>query len=56
MYPYIANYIATYILYSYVIGFWKIEQIVTLGLFHFTGPANGYTCTLHIYSAITRLG
>ena len=36
-------------------GFWKINQIVTLGLFHFIGPANGYTCTPHIHSAITRL-
>ena len=40
--------------YVYVTGFWKIEQSVTLGLFHFIGPANGYTCTLHIHSAITR--
>ena len=39
----------------YVTGFWKTDQIVTLGLFHFIGPANGYTCTLHIHSAITRL-
>ena len=37
-------------------GFWKADQIVTLGLFHFIGPANGYTCTLHIHNAITRLG
>ena len=37
-------------------GFWKTERIVTLGLFHFIDPANGYTCTLHIHSAITRLG
>ena len=37
-------------------GFWKTDWIVTLGLFHFIGPANGYTCTLHIYSAIIRLG
>ena len=36
-------------------GFWKTDRIVTLGLFHFIGPANGYTCT-HIHSAITRLG
>ena len=41
----------------YVTGFWKIDQIVTLaiGLSHFIGTANGYTCTLHIHSAITRL-
>ena len=41
---------------SYVTGFWKTDWIVTLGLFHFIGPANGYTCTLQIHSAITRLG
>ena len=39
----------------YVTGFWKTNQIVTLGLF-FIGPANGHTRTLHIHSAITRLG
>ena len=33
----------------------KTDQIVTLGLFHFIGSANGYTHTLHIHSAITRL-
>ena len=42
--------------YIYVNGFWIINQIITLGLFHFIGPANGYTCTLHIHSAINRLG
>ena len=36
-------------------GFWKTTQIVTLSLFHFIGPTNGYTCTLHIHSAIARL-
>ena len=41
---------------AYVTGFWKTDQIITLGLFHFIGPANGYTCTLHIYRAVTRLG
>ena len=42
----------------FVTGFWKTDRIVTLGLFHFIGPANGYTgtCTLHIHSAITGLG
>ena len=40
----------------YVTGFWKTDWIATLGLFHYIGPANGYTCTLHIQSAITRLG
>ena len=33
----------------------KTDQIVTLGLFHFIGPANSYTHTLPIHSAITRL-
>ena len=42
--------------YIYVTGFWKTNWIVTLGLFHFIGPADGYTCTLHIHSVITRLG
>ena len=36
----------------YVTGFWKTDRIVTLGL----SPANGYTCTLHIHTAITGLG
>ena len=39
-----------------VTGFWKTDRILTLGLFHFTGTANGYTCTLHIHSANTSLG
>ena len=43
-------------LYSYVTGFWKTNRIVTLGLFHFIGLADGYSCTLHIHSAIARLG
>ena len=42
--------------YSYVTGFWKTDQIVTQDPFHFIGPANSYTCTLHIHSAIGRLG
>ena len=41
---------------TYLTGFWKTDRIVTLGLFHFIGPANGYTCTLHIHSTIIRLG
>ena len=32
----------------YVTGFWKTDRNVTLGLFHFIGPANAYTHTLHI--------
>ena len=39
----------------FVTGCWKTYQIVTLGLFHFIGPSNGYTCTLHMHNAITRL-
>ena len=30
-------------------GFWKTDQNVTLGLFHFIGPANSHTHTLHLY-------
>ena len=41
---------------AFVAGFRKTDRIVTLGLFRFIGPANGYTCTLHILSAIIRLG
>ena len=41
---------------NYVTGFWKTEQIAKLGLFYYIGPANGYTHTLPIYSAIARLG
>ena len=40
----------------FVTGFWKTHQNVTLGLFHFIGPANAYTHTLHILTAIIRLG
>ena len=39
-----------------VTGFWKTDQSVTLGLFHFTGQTNGYTRTLHIHSVSIRLG
>ena len=42
--------------FPYVTGFWKTDRNVTLGLFHFIGPANGYTHTLHIHTAIIRLG
>ena len=38
-----------------VTGFWKTDRNVTLGLFHFIGPANAYTHTLHIRTAIIRL-
>ena len=30
--------------------------LVTLDLFYFFGPVNGYTHTLHIHTAIVRLG
>ena len=51
MYIYVCMYI-----YIYVTGFWKTDRNVTLGLFHFIGPANAYTHTLHIRTAIIRLG
>ena len=35
---------------AYVSGFWKSDQIVTLGLFHFIGPASGYTYTLYMHT------
>ena len=41
--------------YKHVTGFWETNQVVTLGLFHFIGPANSYTHILPIHSAITRL-
>ena len=37
-------------------GFWKTDRNVTLGLFHFIGPANAYTHTMHIRTAIIQLG
>ena len=33
-----------------MIGFWITNQIVTLDLFHFIGPANTYTCTLYPFT------
>ena len=30
---------------KYVTGFWKTDQNVSLGLFHFIAPANSYTPT-----------
>ena len=47
----ICNYMYVYMymklcMYVYVAGFWKNEQIVTLGLFHFIGPDNSCTNTL----------
>ena len=42
--------------YSYLTGFLKDDWIFTVSLFLFIGPANGYTCTLHIHNAISGLG
>ena len=39
----------------YVTGFWKTDQIVTLGQFHFIGQTNGHTRTLCIHSVSIRL-
>ena len=44
----------TVFLKVYVTRFQKTNQIVTQDLFHFIDPANGYTCTLSVHSAITR--
>ena len=33
-------------------GYWKTDRIVTLGLFHFIGPADGYTHTLPMHCCI----
>ena len=49
-------FLLTIIIPLFVTGFWKTDRIVTLGLFHFIGPANGHSHTLHIHSAITRHG
>ena len=40
----------------YVTGFWKTDQIVTLGQFHFIDQTNGHTRTLRIHSVSIRLG
>ena len=37
-------------------GFWKTDQNVTLGLFHFIGQTNDYIRTLHIHSVSITLG
>ena len=49
----IAIHVNAHYIYIYATGFWKTNQIVTLGLFHFISPANGCTQTLFIHSAIT---
>ena len=36
--------------YIYVTGFWRTNQNVTLGLFHFIDPANSYTHALRTHS------
>ena len=56
LHTYLYRHYYSYTQTTYVTRFWKTDWIVTLGLFHFIGPADGYTCTLHIHSAITRLG
>ena len=38
-----------------VTGFWKTDQNVTLGLFHFIGQTNGYTRILHITVSVSGL-
>ena len=45
----------SYLRPSFVTGFWKTDQLVTLGLLRFIGPANCYTQTLPIHSAFTTL-
>ena len=35
--------------------FWKTNQNVTLGLFHFIAPANSHTYTLPVYCCIIKL-
>ena len=62
VYMTVCNLIAPFVIDCYikiccihVNGYWKTNQIVTLGLCHFIGPANNYTHTLPIHSAITRL-
>ena len=31
-------------------GFWKTDRLITLGLFHFIGPVNGYTLIHYTYT------
>ena len=40
----------SYCIASYVTGFSKTNQNVTLGLFHFIGPANSYTFTHYTFT------
>ena len=42
------------LLILYVTGYWKTDQNVTLGLFHFIGPADSYTHTLPVPCCIDR--
>ena len=32
---------------QYVTGFWKTDQVVTPGLFHFITPAKSHSCTAY---------
>ena len=49
-------YVAMCTIHTYMRLDLETDLIVTLGLFHFIGPANDYTCALHIDNGITRLG
>ena len=40
---------------AFVSGFWKTDHNVTLGLFHFIGPAYSYTHILPVHSGIISL-
>ena len=37
---------------TYVTGYGKTDQIVTLGLFNFIGPADSYTHTLPMHCCV----
>ena len=39
----------------YVTGYWKTDQNVTLGPFHFIGPADRYTHTLPMHCCINTV-
>ena len=41
--------------HKYVTGFWKTNQNVTLGLFHFIAPAKSHIHPLPVHSCITSL-
>ena len=39
----------------YVTGYWKTDRNVTLGLFHFIGPADSHTHSLPMHCALIGL-